>query len=824
MLGRTFTPVFILIAFIVAWGQQAELDVIIRDFPVNYPGFEEFDSQKETGDRQCNGNNAAKGMVQETLSYDIARCPKEDVMGKDGDPDYIRYRYCARPMPANPPPRRMCYGEDLQSWFTDGSHTKSFKELMTLTRRADGLYEIQYNSSTRTNWNGYGETAGYFPLDKYDNPNSEVYSPGATFGMQSLSEWCPTKPARGATGTCASWWFQGGPKDPKAAKKATDSLSALRKSWHNYGFTVAGSAEFKYVKGSGDRFAFTGDDDMWVFIDGILAIDLGGIHQAVSDSISIDEIANKREWIDGSMHSINFFYAERQTTESNLRLRFALTGLSEPRFGAPRIVKAETTINTADGTSETMIWVSTRLDLESIEKFIGTNEFPIIVKKSDESKKDSVGGYKLSSITFSGSDGASGYVYTITGEVCEGKNSCTGKLAIGSGDSLSFNVKYDDLLDVGSKDGRKVTLSSDALYVKSSIGVEAKRVSWAPNTTQMSPIIFEPVPGDNNPKKPPFVDIWFSGNQEDGSCDACGRLDNNGSFPNVTQIWDPVEGKMVPGPSANTIVRGFGKVGTPIPTQRAGELVLTAFPSPGGKVNTINGQMSYSEWKEDKELQKLFGLPPEQSDKGPYGVADPKKQATDGGYAFVKNGFPKESSVGGNGQIAPTRCIADRTKPDEPRINCLNFSLLAKQPFQLSVILYDQLGNFVTQYREVVTEKEFRSVVQGPNYADGEKAVVADLKKNASNDCQAPATDGSNFGKPNVLTTNGLVKVNVNIYPFSRDGRRFGNGVYIAKIDRVDLPYDGCMNNEGVPTFISADYTRYHAEQKFGWMRSNPKK
>ncbi|WP_461252193.1 hypothetical protein, partial [Treponema sp. R8-4-B8] len=77
----------------------------------------------------------------------------------------------------------------------------------------------------------------------------------------------------------------------------------------------------------------------------------------------------------------------------------------------------------------------------------------------------------------------------------------------------------------------------------------------------------------------------------------------------------------------------------------------------------------------------------------------------------------------------------------------------------------------------------------------------------------------------NVLTTNGLVKVNVNIYPFSKDGRRFGNGVFIAKIDRVDLPYEGCMNNEGVPMFINADYTRYHAEQKFGWMRaSSPKK
>jgi len=64
------------------------------------------------------------------------------------------------------------------------------------------------------------------------------------------------------------------------------------------------------------------------------------------------------------------------------------------------------------------------------------------------------------------------------------------------------------------------------------------------------------------------------------------------------------------------------------------------------------------------------------------------------------------------------------------------------------------------------------------------------------------------------------VKVNVNIYPFSKDGRRFGNGVYIAKIDRVDIPYEGCVNNNGTPVKIKEDYKRYHAEQKFGWMRT----
>jgi len=794
MLRRTFMPVFILIAFAAtAWGQRetAELDIIIRDFSApaknleerqaadynGYYGFQEFDYSKSTNNtssrpqRQCNPNGATKGMVQEKLIYDKAYCPREDIMGKEGDPDYIRYRYCAKPMPANPPPEKMCYGEYLDTWYTNGTHTKVINEIMTLECNASGLCGIR-------------DTA-YFPLDKY--PDS------LTWGKQNTS----------GSGTR-----------------------------HNYGFTVAGSGEFQYVAANNDNFAFFGDDDMWVFIDGVLVIDIGGVHQEVRDSIGINDIAEARGgWKDGSMHSINFFYAERQTTSSHLRLTFRLTNLSPPRFGAPRIIKAETTILTGEE-NQTLIWVNTKLDLESIDAIVNSGNFPIIIKKSDPSKKDSVNGYRLSSIEYKDADGV-GYVYAITGSVCEGKNDSKCVLAINGGDSLSFNVKRDDLREAGSTDNRNVTLPNNSnLYVKSTSNIEATKVFWGYNTTQTPPISFVPIPGDKNPVKPEFSENWFTGNPRDGACNGCENgLPNNGTFPKINQIWDPKTGTMVsssedPNLTTNKMVHGFGTAGTPIPPQRAGELILTAFPNASGKVRTNGTTMDYAEWLKNEELQKLFGLPPKVSEYGPYGVADPKRQDPDGygGYAFVKNGFPNESSVGSNGRIAPTRCIvADSVSKDgHPRINCLNFSLLAKQPFQISVILYDQLGNFVTQYRETITEKEFRSVVQGPNWAAEEQSNVERLKKSQTDSCKAPTPE--TFGQRNVLTTNGLVKVNVNIYPFSKDGRRFGNGVYIAKIDRVDLPYDGCMNNEGTPLYVNEDYKRYHADQKFGWMRTKPSK
>ena len=56
---------------------------------------------------------------------------------------------------------------------------------------------------------------------------------------------------------------------------------------HNYHFTFEIHAEFTYE--GGEVFTFTGDDDLFTFINDKLAIDLGGVHGPQSDTIDLDQ-------------------------------------------------------------------------------------------------------------------------------------------------------------------------------------------------------------------------------------------------------------------------------------------------------------------------------------------------------------------------------------------------------------------------------------------------------------------------------------------------------------------------------------------------------
>jgi len=87
---------------------------------------------------------------------------------------------------------------------------------------------------------------------------------------------------------------------------------------HNFGFTTELHTQFNY-KG-GETFSFTGDDDLWVFINHQLAIDLGGLHSSKSDTVSLDMAATKLGISVGGTYDLDLFHAERHTNASNFRV------------------------------------------------------------------------------------------------------------------------------------------------------------------------------------------------------------------------------------------------------------------------------------------------------------------------------------------------------------------------------------------------------------------------------------------------------------------------------------------------------------------------
>lgn len=105
------------------------------------------------------------------------------------------------------------------------------------------------------------------------------------------------------------------------------------------------------IKDNDMVFEFSGDDDVWVYIDGVLVLDIGGIHNAVSGSINFangtvkvgnndtnlkklfndananikrDFVSEKNIFKDYTAHTINFYYLERGEGDSNCKLKFNL--------------------------------------------------------------------------------------------------------------------------------------------------------------------------------------------------------------------------------------------------------------------------------------------------------------------------------------------------------------------------------------------------------------------------------------------------------------------------------------------------------------------
>jgi fibro-slime domain-containing protein len=86
----------------------------------------------------------------------------------------------------------------------------------------------------------------------------------------------------------------------------------------NFSFTTELHTRFRYA--GGESFQFEGDDDVWVFINGKLAVDLGGLHPKALGTVSLDQQAQELGIVRGNVYDLELFHAERHTPESTFRI------------------------------------------------------------------------------------------------------------------------------------------------------------------------------------------------------------------------------------------------------------------------------------------------------------------------------------------------------------------------------------------------------------------------------------------------------------------------------------------------------------------------
>ena len=281
----------------------AQLDVVYRDFSPTHPDFEKNQSLADT---------AEKGLVKPHLEFAPVINGVYDML----DGVFIKYNEKNEAI------------VDFNSWFSDTGEGLRINAVISLPRDGDAYV---YHADE------------FFPLDTIECVNHPYTC--KTYGKQSLNVNCfSNSMTEEEQEVCKLWKECGGEKDASSAKNVVDANPLYENYFHNGNFTMMTYAKFQYKAGYENKMSFTCGGNCWVYVDGVLVVDLGGLHKVISEEVDFDQLAENNlgcqegdplsslyncdaeldHWRPNSWHHIHLFYANRQSWNAEFEMKFSL--------------------------------------------------------------------------------------------------------------------------------------------------------------------------------------------------------------------------------------------------------------------------------------------------------------------------------------------------------------------------------------------------------------------------------------------------------------------------------------------------------------------
>jgi len=245
-------------------------------------------------------------------------------------------------------------GDKWDCWTSEEWFNKAFNSTpgvnvqrcydMPFTQQANGRYE--FDSDKMMNANGY-LVGGFFPqelttrgsADYSQCPNCDAKRPAESFApiIKSISADVfdsyvaregdfsdGDTPSAGTVlgiSSTKSIWNWGDPLEGEPTRSdlswylhGTTAIKGSAMAPANLFFCFESHAEFIYDPEQ--EFVFRGDDDIWVYINNKLVIDLGGTHLAAPGKVKLDTLGLTED----KLYPIDIFFCDRRSTMSNVRI------------------------------------------------------------------------------------------------------------------------------------------------------------------------------------------------------------------------------------------------------------------------------------------------------------------------------------------------------------------------------------------------------------------------------------------------------------------------------------------------------------------------